>query len=873
MESERWHLVERLYHAALERENSHRAPFLNEACKDDQALRHEVESLLACQEKAADFIESPALQVAAELLTKEEIEKESPKSLSAGTSISHYRIVEKIGAGGMGEVYRAHDPRLGRDVAIKVLPGAFAADPDRLRRFEQEARAAAALNHPNIVAIYDVGTWEYGTPYVVTELLEGATLRESLRKGPLSVRKAIEVSSQIALGLAAAHDKGIIHRDLKPENLWLTKDGQVKILDFGLAKLLPEKVVSPDFTTVTETTSTKVMGTLGYMSPEQVRGETLDHRTDIFSLGTVIYEMLSGRRAFQGATPADTISAILSRDPSELTANDQSIPAVVSGIVHRSLEKNPNDRFQSARDVAFALAVTSATATTVSPGRGTTPGWKIATLAGLAVLILGLVWTWNPGNIRRVFGSGSASGPIHSLAVLPLENVSGNAEQEYFADGMTDELITQLASLNNVRVISRASVRRFRGTQQPLSEIADMLHVDAVVEGSVLREGSRVRITAQLVQVETDRHLWAHSYEGDVADVIRLQNEVARSVTEEIGAKLRPQAQQPANAIDRAVAPEAYDAYLKGLYFSAKLTPDGMQRAFENFNKAIRTDPSFAPAYAGLAESYLWASGLSILPPQEALQKSEVAVAKALEIDPNLGMAHHALAWVKYAHDWDLPGAEKEFQRAIQLSPSNATAHLWYGMYLAQRKRTDESLAEMQRAKQLDPFSTIVNSLSMTPLLTSRDYNKLIEEASLGLRTDPNDGILNWLLTSAYEQKGDIAKAIDQQEKQAITYGEDAQKAKQEFAAVRREFSARGERAYWLSRKKSLAPSSGTDPFGTAVVQARLGETDATYANLEKAYEQRSTSMLYWIQMEPAFDRLRSEPRFQDLLRRTGLPR
>ena len=873
MESERWHLVERLYHAALERENSHRAPFLNEACKDDQALRHEVESLLACQEKAADFIESPALQVAAELLTKEEIEKESPKSLSAGTSISHYRIVEKIGAGGMGEVYRAHDPRLGRDVAIKVLPGAFAADPDRLRRFEQEARAAAALNHPNIVAIYDVGTWEYGTPYVVTELLEGATLRESLRKGPLSVRKAIEVSSQIALGLAAAHDKGIIHRDLKPENLWLTKDGQVKILDFGLAKLLPEKVVSPDFTTVTETTSTKVMGTLGYMSPEQVRGETLDHRTDIFSLGTVIYEMLSGRRAFQGATPADTISAILSRDPSELTANDQSIPAVVSGIVHRSLEKNPNDRFQSARDVAFALAVTSATATTVSPGRGTTPGWKIATLAGLAVLILGLLWTWNPGNIRRVFGSGSASGPIHSLAVLPLENVSGNAEQEYFADGMTDELITQLASLNNVRVISRASVRRFRGTQQPLSEIADMLHVDAVVEGSVLREGSRVRITAQLVQVETDRHLWAHSYEGDVADVIRLQNEVARSVTEEIGAKLRPQAQQPANAIDRAVAPEAYDAYLKGLYFSAKLTPDGMQRAFENFNKAIRTDPSFAPAYAGLAESYLWASGLSILPPQEALQKSEVAVAKALEIDPNLGMAHHALAWVKYAHDWDLPGAEKEFQRAIQLSPSNATAHLWYGMYLAQRKRTDESLAEMQRAKQLDPFSTIVNSLSMTPLLTSRDYNKLIEEANLGLRTDPNDGILNWLLTSAYEQKGDIAKAIDQQEKQAITYGEDAQKAKQEFAAVRREFSARGERAYWLSRKKSLAPSSGTDPFGTAVVQARLGETDATYANLEKAYEQRSTSMLYWIQMEPAFDRLRSEPRFQDLLRRTGLPR
>jgi len=871
MERERWHLVERLYHAALERENTHRAPFLDEACKDDEGLRHEVESLLACEEKAMDFIESPALQVAAELLTKEEIEKESPKSLAAGTSISHYRIQEKIGAGGMGEVYRAHDPRLGRDVAIKVLPGAFAADPDRLRRFEQEARAAAALNHPNIVAIYDVGTWEYGTPYVVSELLEGETLREALRKGPLSVRKAIEVSSQIALGLAAAHDKGIIHRDLKPENLWLTKDGQVKILDFGLAKLLPEKVVSPDFTTVTETTSTKVMGTLGYMSPEQVRGETLDQRTDIFSLGSVIYEMLSGRRAFQGATPADTISAILSRDPSELTANDHSIPGVVSGIVQRSIEKNPNDRFQSARDVAFALATTSAIAERVSTDRAPIFRWKIAILAGLSVLVMSLLWTWNPGNIRHVFGP--ATGPIRSLAVLPLENVSGNGEQEYFTDGMTDELITQLASLNDVRVISHASVRRFRATQQPLSEIAGMLNVDAVVEGSVLREGNRVRITAQLVQVATDRHLWAHSYEGDVADVIRLQSEVARSVTSEIKAKLRPDDQQQANAIPRAVPPEAYDAYLKGLYFSAKLTPDGLQKAFEYFNKAIQIDPTFAPAYAGLAESYSWATGLSVLPPHEALEKTEVAAAKALEIDSNLGMAHHALAWVKYAQNWDFPGAEKEFQRAIELSPSNSTAHLWYGMYLAQRKRTDESLAEMQRAKQLDPFSTIVNSLSMTPLLTSRDYNKLIEEASLGLRTDPNDGILNWLLTSAYEQKGDIAKAIDQQEKQAITYGEDAQKAKQEFAAVRREFSARGERAYWLSRQKSLAASSGTDPFGTAVVQARLGETDATYANLEKAYQQRSTSMLYWIQMEPAFDRLRSEPRFQDLLRRIGLPR
>jgi len=880
MEHERWRRVEQLYHSALEREKSDRAPFLEQACKDDEPLRHEVESLLACQEKATDFIESPALEVAAQLLTKEEIEAGGPTPLPTGTTLSHYRILEKIGAGGMGEVYRAHDPRLGRDVAIKILPQAFAGDPDRLRRFEQEARSAAALNHPNIVSIYDVGTWEYGTPYVVSELLEGETLRACLLKGPLPVRKAIEVSSHIALGLAAAHEKGIVHRDLKPENLFLTKDGQVKILDFGLAKLLPENVLSATLatTTATQTASTKIMGTVGYMSPEQVRGQALDQRTDIFSLGAVIYEMLSGRRAFRGATTADTISAILTCDPPELTANNQSIPPVLSGIVRRSLEKNPSDRFQSVRDVAFAVAAIAeapatppATRANASARSAPVFSWKAALVVAVSFLAVSLLWIWNPRDIRHGFGSASRTGQIRSLAVLPLENVSGNPEQEYFADGMTDELITQLAGLNDVRVISRTSVMPFKATRKPLSEIASTLHVDAVVEGSVLREGNRVRITAQLVQAASDRELWAKSYEGDIADVIRLQNDVARSVTDEIKAKLSPDEKARLNTIQRAITPEAYDAYLKGLYFSAKLTPDSLQKAFEYFNQAIQSDPTFAPAYAGLAESYGWAAGLYILPPQEALQKAEAAATKALEIDPNLGMAHHALAWVKYARYRDLPGAEREFQRAIELNPNNATAHLWYGMYLAQRKRTDESLAEMRHAKELDPFSSVVNSLAITPLLTSHQYDRLVEEAAQGLKTDPNDGLLNWFLAAAYEQKGDLARAIDVREKEAIASGEDPQRAKQEFAAVRQEFSAQGARAYWLSRQKSLASSPWTDPFELAVVEARLGGTEAMFASLEKAYQQRSVFLLYWIQTEPAFDSFRADSRFQDFLHRIGL--
>ncbi len=870
MEAERWKIIENLYHSALARDASDRASFLAERCKKDDELREEVESLLACHSQATDFIEAPALQVAAQLLTQEEVEAHSPRSLSPGTSISHYQILEKIGAGGMGEVYRAHDPRLGRDVAIKVLPEAYSTEPERLRRFEQEARAAAALNHPNIVAIYDVGTWDYGTPYVVSELLQGETLRTCLQRGPLPVRKAVEIASQVALGLSAAHEKGIIHRDLKPENLWLTQDGHVKILDFGLAKLLPEKAIAPELTTVAETNSTAVMGTIGYMSPEQVRGQKLDQRTDIFSLGAVIYETLSGRRAFKGPTPADTISAILGQDPAELTASNHAIPKVVSGIVRRALEKNPNDRFHSARDVSYALAAASEAETpdrAPSTARPAHSSWKWVTAAIL--ILASALLIWNRQALLHPIAIGR--GPVRSLAVLPLENVSGDSQQDYFADGMTDELITQLAGLNDVRVISRSSVMRFRGSKQPLPEIAGLLHVDSIVEGSVLRNGNRVRITAQLVQAATDRHLWAHSYEGDLADIFRLQNEVARSVTEEIKAKLDPQETKRMQAVQQPVPPEAYDAYLKGLYFSAKLTPDDLQKGFDYFNKAIDADPTFAPAYAGMAEAYSWAGGLDILPSQQVWPKVEAAASKALEMDPNLGTAHHALAWVHYALHWDFPGAEREFQRATELSPNNSTAHLWYGMFLAQRNRTEQSLDEMRRAKQLDPLSSIVNGLSLTPLLTSRQYDKVIAAAKEALISTPNDGVLNWLLFSAYEQKGDLGKAIDQQEKMAIAYGEDPHKASVEFAAIRSDLAARGPRAYWLNHEKSMAASPGADPFAMATVEARLGNEDAMYANLDKAFNQRSTEMLYWMQTNPAFDNFRSGIRFRDLLRRMGL--
>lgn len=504
--------------------------------------------------------------------------------------------------------------------------------------------------------------------------------------------------------------------------------------------------------------------------------------------------------------------------------------------------------------------------------------WRVpvALVAALAIG-LGLIFAWSQFRERRL-----NSNRIESLAVLPLHNLSRDPEQEYFCDGMTDELITELAKVSTFRVISHTSVERYKETKRTLGDIAHELGVDAVVEGTIMRSGDHVRITAQLIDARSDKHLWAESYErelgapqgrsyeGNVVDLIGLQKEVALSITDEIAESLKSRANAHLNT-QHPVAPEAYDLYLRGLYFSGRLGPDNLQKAFGYFNQAIEKDRGFAPAYAGLAESYGWAAGLYVLPPQAALQKSEVAATKALELDPNSGMAHHAMAWVKYARYWDFPGAEREFHRAIELNRNSVTAHLWYGMYLAQRQRTAESWLEMQRAKQLDPFSSIVNSLAMTPLLTSHQYDRLIEEATLGLKADPNDGILNWFLTSAYEQKGDFANAIDQQERQAVAFGEDAQRAKKEFAAVRRNFSAQGERAYWMSREKSLAATPWTDPFNIAVVKAWLGDSDAMFANLDKAYQQRSAELLYWEQTQTAFDRFRGESRFQDFVRRTGL--
>ncbi len=589
-------------------------------------------------------------------------------TLAAGARLGPYEIVAPIGAGGMGEVYRAKDPRLGRDVAIKVLPASFSADPDRLGRFEREARAAGALNHPNITSVYDIGSMD-GAPYVVSELLDGETLRDVLDGEQLSVRRAMDYAGQIAEGLAAAHEKGIVHRDLKPENLVVTRGGRVKILDFGLAKLIRPDGATGDVTegpTLSAGTEPGViLGTVGYMSPEQVRGQNADHRSDIFAFGAILHEMLTGQRAFRRDSAVETLTAILREEPPDISQTNQAISPSLDHIVRRCLEKRPEERFHSARDLAFALREVSSGPPT--PGAAPRVGWPrrgvfLFAAAGIVLLALALGFTVG-GWGKRLTGSAKPAA-IQSLAVLPLANLSGDPEQEYFADGMTEALITSLAQLSGLRVISRTSVMQYKNVRKPLTEIARELKVEGIVEGSVMRAGARVRITAQLIQAATDKHLWAQDYERDLRDVLTLQSEVARAIAREVQVKIGPEEQGRLKKSQR-VNPSAYEAYLKGRYHWNKRTEEGIKTGVSFFEQAIQLDPTYAPAYAGVADSYTVLQSHRFVPSAEAHPKAKAAARKALEIDETLSEAHASMASVLW-DDLDWIGAEREFQRAIQ---------------------------------------------------------------------------------------------------------------------------------------------------------------------------------------------------------------
>ena len=787
-------------------------------------------------------------------------------TLSAGSRLGPYEIVSPLGAGGMGEVYRARDTRLDRTVAIKVLPPRLATDADALARFEREARAVAALSHPNILAIHDFGT-DRGVAYAVTELLEGKTLRERLEAGRMPPRKAIEYAAQAAQGLAAAHDKGIVHRDLKPENVFVTDDGRVKILDFGLARLgPPEQSGTPVTEARTATVATEpgvVMGTVGYMSPEQVRGHVTDHRSDVFSFGAVLYEMLTGQRAFHGDSAADTMSAVLNREP-ELA---RTLPGMAPGLEHivrRCLEKAPGERFQSAHDLAFALSRLSSSGGSYAVPRVSGRSWRLA-LGAAAVLGLLLV----------VFGLLSRAGDrkqIESLAVLPFANAGNDPETEYLSDGITESLINRLSQLPDVKVISRASVFRYKGKDQDPGAIARELGVRAIVTGRVTHRGDRLAIGAELVDTRDNRQLWGEQYDRKLADVLTMQEEIARQISKSL--QLRLTGEDEKRLARRSTAnPEAYQAYLKGFHHARKVTIADMDKGMAYFRQALALDPNYAPAHAGLAYCYiLWVADW-YMPAKEAFPLGKEAALKAVEIDPSLSEGHTFLAMARFLYDYDWAGAEEEFRRATQLNPADSVAHHLYGIFLGSRGRFEDGERETRRALELDPLSIETNFMVGWNLYYSRRHDGAIKQLQYTLELDPTYFFGEVFLGMAHEQKGRFREAVAAFERARKLTAEAGETPPEILADLIRSHAMAGNRilaAKIHEELNALMTRRYVSRHDLAIVSLSLGERQAALDWLEKAYEDRNWYMP-WIHLEPRFDPLHSEPRFAALVRRMGL--
>ena len=729
MKAERWQQVERLYHAARERGAEERAAFLAEASAGDEGLRREVESLLAYEDQAEHFIESPALEVAAKTIARKQ-----GATVVTGQTINHYKITSPLGAGGMGEVYLAEDTRLGRRVALKFLPALFTQDKRHLRRFEQEARTVAALSHPNVCVIHEVVETGEGRHCIVMEYVEGVTLRECIAERRMNVSEALDAAIQIASALSAAHAAGIVHRDIKPENIMLRRDGYVKILDFGLAKLTEKQsdlLGSEGETRVLElkTLPGVVMGTVAYMSPEQARGLPVDARTDVWSLGVVLYEMLAGQKPFEGATPTDVIISIAGREPGPLSECAPEVPSRLERILKKALAKEREERYQTADELLIDLKSLrhdleigteverskqliqgnrSAVTTSDNPvitSRLLTRSRILTLTAVIGVLIIaGLVYA----RFFRQSSTPALQTEIKSIAVLPLENISGDASQDYFADGMTESLITDLAKIGALRIISRPSVMQYKGARKPLPEIGRELNVDALLIGSVVRYGERVRIAVQLIHAATEENMGTYNYEHDLRDVLALQREVTRDIVGKIRIKLTPHEQGQFGSV-RPVNPEAYDHYLRGRFYLNRQTKENNEAAITALEHAVATDPSFAAAYAELAQAYSWKLFLFAPGEKQWAEKAFVAAEKALALDPDSAVAHLArgrILWTPANH-FPHEKAIQEYRQAVTLNPSLDEARNQLALVYCHIGAFEEALEESHQAVTTNPNNNL----------------------------------------------------------------------------------------------------------------------------------------------------------------------
>jgi TolB-like protein/Tfp pilus assembly protein PilF len=792
--------------------------------------------------------------------------------LPSGTRLGPYKIEAPIGAGGMGEVYRATDTRLNRDVAVKILSSRLTAEPGAKQRFEREAHTASALNDPHICTIYDVGEHD-GRQFLVMELLEGQTLKQYMDGQGLAVEQVLKLGMQIAAALQTAHGKGIIHRDVKPANIFVTEGGEIKVLDFGLAKLLPP--TDQDAThSLTLTEPQAVLGTLPYMAPEQLRGEKTDARTDIWGVGAVLYEMATSQRPFREELSTRLTDAILHQPLTPPRALNGAIPTELERIILKCLDKDPENRFQSATELVVDLrrlsTPNSQSAGTLSAAKAR--GWRrtvrpLAYAAAGVLVLAAVLVAMNPGGWRERLLTRAASPRIQSLAVLPLANLSHDPEQDYFADGMTEALIANLAQVSVLRVISRTSVMHYKGTDKTLPQIARDLNVDAVIEGTVQRSGDRVQVTAQLIEGQTDVHLWAKTYDRKFQDVLVIQSELAQAIVGEIKAHLTPQEREHL-AHARPINPDAYNAYLLGAYHANKRNPEALDKGIEYFQQAIRIDPSYARAYAGLAEAYIerdiW-GGLGI---GKSADQVRAATFKALELDGELAEAHALLAHIHFQYDWDWQGTEAEYKRAVELNPNLAGVYVGYAYYLQAMGRQQEALAAAHRAVELDPLSASNITDEGRILYRARQYEGAIARYQRALELDPGYVPALSRMAEAYEEWGkyDQALAALQRFQQAAADRRDIRRPLGRLYAR----MGRQREALEIIRTIEADPNTSGSAFALAVIYSALGDRDRAIAALEKGVQTRS--LLPFVFTDPQLDRLRSDPRFQQMLRRAGLP-
>jgi serine/threonine protein kinase/Flp pilus assembly protein TadD len=836
-------------------------------------------------------------------------------TIADGTHLGRYEIGSKIGEGGMGEVYLAQDTKLGRKVALKILPADVAANEDRMRRFVQEAKAASALNHPNILTIHEIGA-EAGTHFIATEYIDGETLRQVMKTGRMTITESLEIAVQVASALATAHEAGIVHRDIKPENIMIRRDHLAKVLDFGLAKLSSDtQAVGPEAETRVQvkTMAGMILGTVHYMSPEQARGTDTDTRSDIFSLGVVLYEMLTGRAPFAGETTADIISMLLQKEPQPLSTLAPDAPPELQHVVSKVLRKDRDERYQTAKDLlidlrrlkqkldveaeiertapdskdaaarnsaqaANANAATENAQTQTATARPTSSAEYVVSgikqhrrgfAAGLAVLLLVAIgfgyWLYNY--------RASKPAQIESIAVLPFVNASGNADVEYLSDGITESLIDSLSQLPHLSVKARSSVFRYKGREVEPQQVASELSVQAILNGRVVLRGDDLTLYLSLVDGRAGDQLWGAEYNRKLTDLVSLQSEIARDVSQKLRARLSGADQQKL-AKNYTQNPEAYQAYLKGRYYWNKGPAPGYEKSREYFQQAIDLDPSYALAYSGLADYYGWASASGLLPSTENWPKAEAAANKALALDDTLPESYNSLAAVKLYYYRDWPAAERYFRRGIELDPNYAEIHIHYAGCLYLFGRNEEALTEIQRSVELEPLSPRYNLNWARILFFMHQYDHAIDQFRKTLELEPNFAFAHESLGYAYEQKGMHREAIAEWGRALTLSGEEQQASTLERAYATSGFET-AVRALAQKKLERLNERLGRGEYVPAaeyvMAYLRLGDKEKVFGWLAKAVEERNRFALEF-KFNPIFDSLRSDPRYAELVRRVGLP-